>query len=78
MIRARALEISDALVERGESHKITIGVYDGMLPRERYTVSVEPLIAYSAIDITKLQRIADVLGCVIAYVNGSFVFGEQS
>lgn len=76
MTRDRALEISDALVARGSTHTITVGVHDGYQPRERYTVNVTPTLVYSATDLTALQRLADGLGCVIAYCNGSFVFGE--
>ncbi len=72
--REWALRISDALVERGQTHTIVVGVHDGYMPRERYSVNVTPALAYSATDITALQRLADGLGCGIAYCNGSFTF----
>ena len=78
MSREKALEISDALVARGQSHTIVVGVHDGYMPRERYTVNVTPALAFSALDITALQRLADGLGCGIAYCAGSFTFTEAS
>lgn len=78
MTRERALEVSDLLTERGISHTISVGVHDGYMPRERYTVQVTPVLAYSSTDITALQRLADSLKCVIGFVNGSFVFGEDA
>lgn len=76
MTRDRALQISDALVERGESHTIVVGVQDGFSPRERYSVNVTPLLAFSATDISALQRLADSLDSGIAYVQGSFTFTD--
>lgn len=76
MTRERALEISDALVQAGETHTVAVGVHDGFMPRERYTVSVTPLLSRSAIDISRLQRLADGLGSGIGYVQGSFVFTD--
>ena len=78
MTRDRALQISDALAGAGTTHTITVGVHDGYQPRERYSVQVTPVLSYPWTDITALQRIADSLGCVIGYVQGSFVFGEQA
>ena len=74
--REWALRVSDALVERGESHTIVVGVRDSFMPRERYSVNVTPVLAFAATDITALQRLADGLGCGIAYCNGSFTFTE--
>lgn len=76
MTRERALEISDALTAAGKHHKITVSVYDGHLPRERYTVDVTPMLSYSVTDITALQRLADSLKCGIGYIQGSFVFTD--
>jgi hypothetical protein len=75
--REKALEVSDALVERGITHTLVVGVHDGYMPRERYTVNVTPTLTYSPTDITALQRIADSLKCGIAYVAGSFTFSEN-
>lgn len=77
MNRERALEISDALVERAVGHTIVVGVADGYQPRERYTVNVTPALTYSPTDISSLQRLADGLRCGIAYVAGSFTFTEE-
>jgi hypothetical protein len=74
--RERAIEISDALVTAGITHSVVVGVWDNAMPRERYTVNVTPLLSYSSTDITALQRLADSLGCVIAFCAGSFTFGE--
>jgi hypothetical protein len=70
-----ALAISDALAEAGQTHTITVGVHDGYMPRERYSVSITPALMFSATDITALQRLAESLSCGIAYVQGSFTFG---
>jgi hypothetical protein len=78
MSREKALEISDALVERGQSHMIVVGVHDGYTPRERYSVNITPGLAFSATDISALQRLADGLGCGIAYCDGSFTFTEDT
>lgn len=75
--RAKALEISDALVELAQSHTISVGVHDARVPRERYTVEVTPVLTFAATDITALQRLADKLGYEIAYCNGSFTFVEN-
>jgi len=74
--REWALEISDALVERGQTHTIVVGVHDSYMPRERYSVNVTPVLSFSATDISALQRLADGLGCGIAYLQGSFTFTE--
>lgn len=76
MKRERALEISDALTTAAINHTIVVGVADGFMPRERYSVNVTPMLAYSPTDITALQRLADNLKCHIAYINGSFTFTE--
>ncbi len=76
MTRERALEISDALVELGLTHSISVGVHDKFIPRERYTVNVTPLLAYSPLDISKLQAVAGSLGSQIAYVQGTFTFTD--
>lgn len=75
--RERALQISDALVDAGKSHTIVVGIHDHYAPRERYSVNVTPVLTYAPTDITALQRLADHLGCAIAYVNGSFTFTDM-
>ena len=77
MIRDEALRISDALAELGQSHTIVVGVRDGYLPREQYSVNVTPGLTYSPTDISALQRLADHLGFGIAYINGSFTFASE-
>ena len=77
MTRDRALEISDELVKAGVTHSITVGVHDGYMPRERYTVNFTPVLTYDSTDITALQRLADRLNCDIAYVQGSFTFTNR-
>jgi hypothetical protein len=76
MTREQAYKISDALVESAISHTIQVGVHDNYAPRERYSVNVTPVLSYSPTDISALQRLADFLGCSIAYVAGSFTFTE--
>lgn len=78
MTREEALRISDALVEQGKTHTITVGVHDGYHPRERYSVDITPVLTFSPTDITALQRLADALGYHIAYCNGSFTFTGAS
>jgi len=75
--RERAIEISDALAAFGQSHTIVVGVADGYMPRERYTVNVTPTLTYTPTDLTALQRLADSLKCQIGYVAGSFTFTER-
>ncbi len=77
MTRERALEISDALTALGQSHVITVGVHDGFLPRESYSVNVTPVLSFSPTDITALQRLADNLQSSIAYIQGSFTFTDM-
>jgi hypothetical protein len=77
MTRERAIEVSDALASFGQSHSIVVGVNDGYVPRERYTVNVTPTLTYTETDITALQRLADSLKCGIGYVAGSFTFTES-
>ena len=77
MNRDRALEISDALAEAGTTHTVIVGVHDGHMPRERYSVNVTPVLSYAPTDITALQRLADSLRCEIAYINGAFTFTER-
>ena len=77
MSRERAIEISDALAAFGQSHTIVVGVADGYMPRERYTVNVTPTLTYTPTDLTALQRLADSLKCQIGYVAGSFTFTER-
>jgi len=72
--REWALAISDALVALGQSHEIMVGVHDGRMPREQYTVNVTPPLAFSPTDISALQRLADAFGCGIAFIAGSFTF----
>lgn len=74
MNRAKAFEISDALTKHGISHTIAVGVQDGYIPRERYSVNVTPLLLYLPTDIAALQRLAEELECTIALVAGSFAF----
>lgn len=76
MNRERALEISDALVTAGQTHTITVGVRDGFMPREVYSVQVTPVLSFSATDISALQRLADGLKSGIGYTQGSFVFTD--
>ena len=76
MTRERAIEISDALAAFGQSHTIVVGVADGYLPRERYTVNVTPTLTYTPADLTALQRLADSLKSRIGYVAGSFTFTD--
>jgi hypothetical protein len=78
MSRDRALQISDALADAGTSHTVVVFVCDNVMPRERYIVNITPTLTYSATDITALQRLADSLGCGIAYVNGAFAFTEAA
>ncbi len=77
MKRERALELSDALTALGQSHTVTVGVHDGYMPRENYSVNVTPVLSFSPTDITALQRLADSLGSGIAYIQGSFVFTDS-
>jgi len=51
-----------------------VGVHDGRMPREQYTVNVTPPLAFSPTDISALQRLADAFGCGIAFIAGSFTF----
>lgn len=74
--RAWALAISDALAERGQTHTIVVGVHDGCMPRERYSVNITPVLAFSSTDISALQRLADSFKCGIAYISGTFTFTE--
>lgn len=76
--REWALAISDALVKHGQTHSVGVGVHDGYIPRERYTVNVTPALTFSPTDISALQRLADGLDCGIAYCNGSFTFTERA
>lgn len=78
MSREQALRISDRLVVAGKTHTIVVGVMDGYMPRERYTVSITPALMFSALDITELQNLAAELGFRIAYCAGSFEFTEAS
>lgn len=72
--REWALQISDALAALGRSHTIVVGVRDGYMPRERYSVNVTPALSFSPTDISALQRLADQFGLGVAYINGSFTF----
>ena len=73
-----ALAISDALAALGQSHEIIVGVHDGRMPRERYTVNVTPVLSFSPTDISALQRLADSFGCGVAFIAGSFTFTGAS
>lgn len=74
MTKDEAITISDALAELGQSHSVTVGVRDGYMPRENYSVNVTPALAFSPTDISALQRLGDKLGYGIAYISGSFTF----
>lgn len=78
MTREEALTISDALVELGQSHTITVNVSDNYMPRENFYVNVTPALSFSPTDITALQRLGDHLGYGIAYVSGSFTFTKAA
>lgn len=74
MTREESLVVSDALVELGQTHTIVVGVRDGRMLRENYTINVTPVLSFAPADITALQRLGDVLGYGICFIAGSFTF----
>jgi hypothetical protein len=72
--RDEALELSEALVEIGQSHTVEVGVNDAMPQRDHRVVKVTPILSFAAYNITQLQQIADRYGYGLAYIQGSFVF----
>jgi hypothetical protein len=74
MNREDALRISDRLVSAGKTHTVVVGVHDGRVPRESYTVNITPALTYTPTDITELQNIATELSLKIAYCAGAFTF----